>query len=79
MAALHVEAAAEGSALLQHAAGFPVGGFFIWKSVKAVEGQHDIKAFIFIRQCAHVSLLEGIFFSPNAFAFSRAEFIMFSE
>ena len=58
VAALHVEAAAEGSAGFQDAAGFAVSGFLVREGVKAVEGQHEIEALVLKRQCADVALQE---------------------
>ena len=64
MTAPHIEAAAEGSARFQHAVGFTVSGLLVREGVKAVEGQHDIEAFILKRQSADIALLEGDIPSP---------------
>ena len=58
MPALHVKTAAEGAARLQDPVRLPVGSFLVGEGVKAVEGQHDIEAPVFKRQCANVALQE---------------------
>ena len=49
MTALHIETAAEGPARLKNPVGFPIRAFFVREGVEAVEGQHDIEAFILKR------------------------------
>ena len=66
VAALHVEAAAEGSAGFQNAAGFAVSGLLVREGVKAIHGQHDIEAFILKRQRADVALHEGDIPDPRS-------------
>ena len=67
VAALHVEAAAEGSAGFQNAAGFAVSGFLVREGVKSVHGQHEIEAFILKRQRADVALQESDVCQPQRF------------
>ena len=45
-AALHIKAAAEGPAAFQYAEGLPVRRLLVREGVKAVEGQHDVKALV---------------------------------
>ena len=58
-AALNVKASAEGPARLQHPEGLTVSGLLVRESVKAIEGQHDVKTFILKGHCADITLHES--------------------
>ena len=66
MPALHIEAAAEGTAGLQHPENLPIGGFLVRKSVKAVQRQNDVEGVVCIGECSHISLPEGYIFQVQA-------------
>ena len=66
-AAPDVNAAAKSPARFQHPEGFTVSGLLIREGVKAVEGQHDIEAFILKGQSADVTLQEVDIPDPESF------------
>ena len=78
-AALNVKASAEGPARLQHPEGLTVSGLFVRESVKAVEGQHDVKTFILKGQCSDITLHEGNISDSDSIGFFCADAIIFSE
>ena len=58
----HIKAAAECSAGSQDPKNLPIGGFLVWKSMKAVQRQNDVEGVVCIGECSHISLPEGYIF-----------------
>ena len=78
-AALNVKASAEGPTRLQHPEGLTVSGLFVRKGVKAVEGQHNVEAFILKGQCSDVTLQKVDISDSDSIGFFCADAIIFSE
>lgn len=75
----HLEAAAEYSARTKNAMNFPVSCLFVRKSMKAIEGQRQIKAIILKGQRSHIALPKPHIVQVCRLARCRAVDIMSGE